>query len=184
MWRPTSPQIQMMLLWQPQNRPAAAPRLQERAPTCRLTAACFVSGPLWCRKEDQIAGEPLSVCGPPCRRHPATVPPQPVFLCGCGLVDIKLLFACHPHICSPRRPHDALLSGHSAHRPAAGLVRPGRVCPPGIRLRRGIADRLSANPSQFLRERLIESPRLRHRPPRDPFTTSGGYCTWRVRQVK
>ena len=50
--------------------------------------------------------------------------------------------------------------------------------------KRGIADRLSANPSQFLRERLIESPRLRHRPPRDPFTTSGGYCTWRVRQIK
>ena len=47
-----------------------------------------------------------------------------------------------------------------------------------------LADRLSANPSQFLRERLIESPRLRHRPPRDPFTTSGGYCTWRVRQIK
>ena len=50
--------------------------------------------------------------------------------------------------------------------------------------KRGIADRLSANPSQFLRERLLESPRLRHRPPRDPFTTSGGYCTWRVGQIK
>ena len=48
----------------------------------------------------------------------------------------------------------------------------------------GPRPRLSANPSQFLRERLIESPRLRHRPPRDPFTTSGGYCTWRVRQIK
>ena len=34
------------------------------------------------------------------------------------------------------------------------------------------------------RERLLESPRLRHRPPRDPFTTSGGYCTWRVGQIK
>ena len=54
----------------------------------------------------------------------------------------------------------------------------------GSCLKSGIADRLSANPSQFLRERLLESPRLRHRPPRDPFTTSGGYCTWRVGQIK
>ena len=58
------------------------------------------------------------------------------------------------------------LEGLGATRPC-----PSCRCPP-------------ANPSQFLRERLLESPRLRHRPPRDPFTTSGGYCTWRVGQIK
>ena len=79
-----------------------------------------------------------------------------------------------------RRPAPYRLHDHAA----APATQPPIANPKLCEDKRGIADRLSANPSQFLRERLIESPRLRHRPPRDPFTTSGGYCTWRVGQIK
>ena len=81
--------------------------------------------------------------------------------------------------CSPMRSAKKHLTQPNAFQ--AGMGEPQQLA--GGR-NSGIADRLSANPSQFLRERLLESPRLRHRPPRDPFTTSGGYCTWRVGQIK